>query len=88
MSGTFETIRVEHQGGGLTVVTLNRPDIANAMNTLPDAPPLVLVSGSPFAPEISARIGAAAFVPMRMSLESVPPHQHIRQQLRRGCSDP
>jgi enoyl-CoA hydratase/carnithine racemase len=33
MSGTFETIRVEHQGGGLTVVTLNRPDIANAMNT-------------------------------------------------------
>ena len=33
MSGTSETIRVEDQGGGLTVVTLNRPDVANAMNT-------------------------------------------------------
>src|SRR6202030_252829 len=33
MSGTYETIRVEDQGGGLTVLTLNRPDVANAMNT-------------------------------------------------------
>src|SRR5579863_7274936 len=33
MSSTYETIRVEDQGGGLTVVTLNRPDVANAMNT-------------------------------------------------------
>src|ERR1700676_3440357 len=33
MSGSYETIRVEDQGGGLTLVTLNRPDVANAMNT-------------------------------------------------------
>jgi enoyl-CoA hydratase len=33
MSRDYETIRVEDQGGGLTVLTLNRPDIANAINT-------------------------------------------------------
>jgi hypothetical protein len=33
------------------------------METLPDMPPLVLVSGSPHAPEISARVGVAAFIP-------------------------
>jgi enoyl-CoA hydratase/carnithine racemase len=33
MSGSYATIRVEDQGGGLTVLTLNRPEIANAMNT-------------------------------------------------------
>src|SRR5436305_2081997 len=29
----YETIRVEDQGDGLTVLTLNRPQVANAMNT-------------------------------------------------------
>jgi DNA-binding NtrC family response regulator len=38
-------------------------DLARSMNALPDAPPLVLVSPSPYAPEISARIGAVAFLP-------------------------
>lgn len=38
-------------------------DLARSMNALPDAPPLVLVSASPAAPEISARIGATAFLP-------------------------
>jgi DNA-binding NtrC family response regulator len=38
-------------------------DLARSMNALPDAPPLVLVSPSPHAPEISARIGATAFIP-------------------------
>src|SRR5277367_3509643 len=33
MSGSYETISVVDQGGGLTVLTLNRPTIANAMNT-------------------------------------------------------
>ena len=33
MSQDYETIRVEDQGGGLTILTLNRPDVANAMNT-------------------------------------------------------
>jgi enoyl-CoA hydratase len=33
MSGSYETISVSDQGGGLTILTLNRPRIANAMNT-------------------------------------------------------
>ena len=44
-------------------------DLAKSMDALPDSPPLVLVSASPFAPEISARIGATAFLakPVDMS---------------------
>jgi DNA-binding NtrC family response regulator len=56
--------------GGIDVVVIDAydprvgiPDLARHMETLPDAPPLVLLSGSPHAPEISARIGAAAFIP-------------------------
>ncbi|HEU0218510.1 MAG TPA: enoyl-CoA hydratase-related protein [Stellaceae bacterium] len=33
MSQSYETINVADQGGGLTILTLNRPQIANAMNT-------------------------------------------------------
>src|ERR1700758_4130422 len=33
MSQDYETISVADQGGGLTVLTLNRPQVANAMNT-------------------------------------------------------
>lgn len=39
------------------------PELARHMDLLPDAPPLVLISGSPHAPEISVRVGAAAFIP-------------------------
>jgi DNA-binding NtrC family response regulator len=56
--------------GGIDVVVIDAydprvgiPDLARHMETLPDAPPLVLLSGSPYAPEISARIGATAFLP-------------------------
>lgn len=56
--------------GGIDVVVIDAydprvgiPELARQMETLPDAPPLVLLSGSPHAPEISARIGAAAFIP-------------------------
>ena len=38
-------------------------ELARDIEALPDAPPIVLVSVSPVAPEISARIGAAAFLP-------------------------
>lgn len=38
-------------------------ELARNIEALPDAPPIILVSSSPAAPEISARIGAAAFVP-------------------------
>jgi enoyl-CoA hydratase/carnithine racemase len=33
MSHSYETINVADQDGGLTILTLNRPQIANAMNT-------------------------------------------------------
>lgn len=39
------------------------PELARHMELLPDAPPLVLISGSPHAPEISVRVGASAFIP-------------------------
>jgi len=56
--------------GGIDVVLIDAYDprvgvseLSREMDTLPDTPPLVLISGSPHAPEISARIGAAAFIP-------------------------
>ncbi|HEY4058076.1 MAG TPA: response regulator [Kofleriaceae bacterium] len=56
--------------GGIDCVVLDAYDprigvveFARAIEALPDAPPLILVSGSPNAPEISARIGAVAFLP-------------------------
>src|SRR6202035_2092358 len=33
MSSSYETISVANQGGGLSILTLNRPAVANAMNT-------------------------------------------------------
>src|SRR3569623_3149859 len=56
--------------GGIDVVLVDAYDprvgvteLSRHMESLPDTPPLVLISGSPHAPEISARIGAAAFIP-------------------------
>jgi two-component system NtrC family response regulator len=56
--------------GGIDLVVIDVRDprgavveLARGIQALPDAPPIVLVSGSPEAPEASARIGAAAFVP-------------------------
>lgn len=55
--------------GGIDVVVIDTYDprggvveLARNLEALPDAPPIVLVSSSPYAPEISVRIGAAAFV--------------------------
>ncbi len=55
--------------GGIDAVVIDAYDprvgvgeLARAIAALPDAPPVVLISGSPFAPEISARIGAATFL--------------------------
>lgn len=56
--------------GGIDVVVIDAYDscagvveLARSMDALPDAPPIVMVSSSPAAPEISARIGAASFLP-------------------------
>jgi DNA-binding response OmpR family regulator len=56
--------------GGIDVVVIDGNDrctgvveLARSIEILPDAPPIILVSDSPAAPEISARIGAAVFLP-------------------------
>src|SRR5438067_10088660 len=56
--------------GGIDVVVIDSydprvgvVDLAKSIDNLPEVPPVVLVSGSPHAPEISARIGAAMFLP-------------------------
>ena len=56
--------------GGLDVIVIDSYDnrasvleLVQSLDLLPDSPPLILVSGSPTAPELSARIGAAGFVP-------------------------
>ena len=56
--------------GGIDLVVIDAYDscagvveLARSIEMLPDAPPLVLVSGSPAAPEVSVRIGAAHFLP-------------------------
>jgi DNA-binding NtrC family response regulator len=55
--------------GGIDAVVFDSYDprvgvteLAKSMNNLPDGPPMILVSASPHAPEISARVGAAAFI--------------------------
>ncbi len=76
--------------GGIDVVVIDSYDprvgvveLVRNLNTLPDTPPVVLVSGSPHAPEISARIGAAAFVPKPLdAAELVAVLERIVGQLR------
>jgi DNA-binding NtrC family response regulator len=56
--------------GGIDVVVVDSYDTSGAvaelaaeLDRLPDGPPVILVSSSPHAPELSVHIGAAAFVP-------------------------
>jgi len=67
-SGTREALRVIREGGiDVVVVDVYDPragvvELARGMDALPDAPPILLISGSPAAPQISARICAAMFL--------------------------
>jgi DNA-binding response OmpR family regulator len=65
MRDALSTVR----DGGIDVIVIDAYDpthgvveLAESLETLPDTPPLVLLSGSPAAPEISARISAAHFL--------------------------
>lgn len=58
--------------GGIDVVVIDAyhhhvnhgiVELAHGIQALPDAPPFILVSSSPDAPELSARIGASTFLP-------------------------
>jgi DNA-binding NtrC family response regulator len=69
VSGVIDGIQRAREGG-IDVVVVDSYDTSGAvselvaeLDRLPDAPPLILVSSSPHAPELSAHIGAAAFVP-------------------------
>lgn len=68
-SGTRDGLaRVREGGIDLVVIDVYDPragviELARGMETLPDAPPIILISGSPASPQISARIGAAVFLP-------------------------
>ena len=68
-SGTREALKVVREGGiDVIVIDVYDPragivELAQGLNALPDAPPIILISASPAAPRISVRIGAALFLP-------------------------
>jgi len=64
--GGIDVIVVDSPGGDGTVRAL-----VGELERLPDAPPLVLVSESPDAPELSAQVGAAGFLPKPCSSEDL-----------------
>lgn len=64
--------------GGIDAVVLDPAgdeatvrELMAELERLPDAPPMVLVSESPDAPELSAQIGAAGFLPKPCSAEDL-----------------
>jgi DNA-binding NtrC family response regulator len=68
-SGMREALMMVRDGG-IDAVVIDTYDpraglveLAQHMNALPDAPPIILISESPAAPAVSVRIGAAAFLP-------------------------
>jgi DNA-binding NtrC family response regulator len=72
-AGGLREALVHIREGGIDLVVVDAYDpretrtgiteLVGALDRLPDAPPIILVSGLPNAPELSARIGAAGFVP-------------------------
>ncbi|MEM9490424.1 MAG: hypothetical protein AAGC55_14855, partial [Myxococcota bacterium] len=64
--------------GGIDVILVDHGDsddalaeFVNEIERLPDPPPFVLISDSLRAPEISAHLGAAAFLPKPCPLEEI-----------------
>lgn len=65
--------------GGIDVVVLDSPsdgdastrELVSELERLPEPPPLVLISESPRAPELSAQVGAAGFLPKPCSTEDL-----------------
>lgn len=58
--GGIDAVVIDCYGGECMTDVI---ELVRALQKLPDAPPIVLVSSSPTAPEISARIGASTFLP-------------------------
>jgi DNA-binding NtrC family response regulator len=64
--------------GGIDVILVDHwdshsglADFVSELDRLPEPPPFVLISDSPRAPEISAHMGAAAFVPKPCTTEEI-----------------
>ena len=75
--GVVEGIRRVREGG-IDVILVDHwdsysglSDFVGELNRLPDPPPFVLISDSPRAPEISARLGAAVFLPKPCAPEDI-----------------
>ena len=75
--GVVEGIRRVREGG-IDVILVDHwdshaglSDFVGELNRLPDPPPFVLISDSPRAPEVSARLGAADFVPKPCATEDI-----------------
>lgn len=64
--GGIDVILVDHWDSHAGLV-----DFVGELNRLPDPPPFVLISDSPRAPEISARLGAAVFLPKPCDSEDI-----------------
>lgn len=64
--GGVDVVVVDAAGGHDGVTAL-----VDALDRLPDAPPLVLLSGFPDGPELSARIGASGFLPMPCDTDEI-----------------
>lgn len=64
--------------GGIDVILVDYGDSERSLadfvaeiDRLPDPPPFVIISESPTAPEISAHLGAAAFLPKPCPIEEI-----------------
>jgi len=64
--GGIDVVVVDSNGSDVPVRAL-----VGELDRLPDAPPVVLVSESPHAPELSAQVGAAGFLPKPCSSEDL-----------------
>lgn len=75
--GVVEGIRRLREGG-IDVILVDHwdnesglADFVSGLARLPDPPPFVLISDSLRAPEVSARMGAAAFIPKPCTTEEI-----------------
>lgn len=76
-SGVAEGVRRVREGG-IDVILVDHlhsddelTEFVGELERLPDPPPFVLISDSPSAPEISAHLGAAAFLPKPCATEEI-----------------
>lgn len=77
-SADLETAIGHAREGGIDVVVFDGSErerdgraLVEELDRLPEPPPVILVSSSPRAPELSAHLGAASFVPKPCTGEDI-----------------